>query len=92
MTTLESPPAYLAQKCVDLVLGQRQALLSALANLHAEFDGVLDADTIERHLHAAYARLCVHGAVPKFLPSLAERSARMVLREQARGHAPGTGL
>jgi hypothetical protein len=83
MTHYDEPPADLAGRCQTLIINQRQALLSSVARLRQEFDGTFDWDTLQQHVYAAYARLAAHGETPKYLPQLAERSARMVLREQA---------
>jgi hypothetical protein len=71
----------LVDHCRKLVLDQHQALRTAIANLHNEFD--VDIETVERHVYSAHSRLAVHGAVPGALPLLAERSARRELSAQA---------
>jgi hypothetical protein len=76
MTTLKE----LIDHCRRLVLDQHQALRTAIANLHKEFD--VDIETVERHVYSAHSRLAVPGAVPGALPLLAERSARRELSAQ----------
>ncbi|GAB3885350.1 hypothetical protein GCM10029964_047870 [Kibdelosporangium lantanae] len=61
------------------MLDQHQALLAVIAELCEEFD--VDRQTVQHHVYSAHARLVVHRATPRFLPLLAERSARMTLRD-----------
>jgi protein-tyrosine-phosphatase len=48
--------------------------------LHEEFDGVFSLETVERFLHETYASLEARATVNRFIPVLAERSAREQLR------------
>jgi arsenate reductase len=73
---------------LNLHVDQHAALETAAARLRAEFDGVCDADTVDRFLHGSYEQVAAHGTVTQFLPLLAERHARERLRDHARPDGP----
>jgi arsenate reductase (thioredoxin) len=72
----------------DLSIDQTLALKTAATRLAAEFDGTYGPETIERFLHSSYDQFATIGAIPNFLPLLAERFARQRLQALARveGH------
>ncbi len=71
-----------------LSLDQQLALRTAATRLAGEFHGVFGTETIERFLHNSYDQFARPGAIPHFLPLLAERFARQRLTALARveGH------
>ncbi|MEV5833192.1 three-helix bundle dimerization domain-containing protein [Nocardia sp. NPDC052112] len=60
-------------------LDQQFALRSAARRLEREFDTVRD-EAIERRLYSAYDYLAGHATIDNFLPLLAERCTRELLR------------
>ncbi|MGY4099068.1 three-helix bundle dimerization domain-containing protein [Nocardia sp. R16R-3T] len=60
-------------------LDQQFALKSAARRLEREFDAVRD-EAIERWLYSAYDHLASHATIDTFLPLLAERYTRELLR------------
>lgn len=68
----------------DLSIDQRLALGAAASQLENEFDGVCDAETVDRFLHTSYDQFASSARIPNFLPLLAERFARQRLRALAR--------
>jgi arsenate reductase len=67
-----------------LSLDQQVALRTAAMRLQRDFEGVYNAETIERFLHTSYDQFAVHSTIPHYLPLLAERFARQRLTAQAR--------
>ncbi|HEY5136424.1 MAG TPA: hypothetical protein VIJ41_11575, partial [Candidatus Nanopelagicales bacterium] len=66
------------------------ATLDIALRLHDEFDGVFSLETVERYLHSSFADLEARASVSRFVPLIAERSARDQLRAVAsEGLAPG---
>ena len=68
----------------DLAPEQQQALRSAAANLHAEFDGTFSVETIEQFLVTSYERFASRATVVAFLPLMAGRFARQRLKALAK--------
>jgi protein-tyrosine-phosphatase len=75
----------------DLSVDPQHALMTTATRLHAEFDGTLATETIERFLRSSYDQFAARSTVPNFLPLLAERFARQRLHALAKveGHAAG---
>jgi protein-tyrosine-phosphatase len=65
-------------------LDQSYALDFAADQLHTEFDGVFNKETIRHFLDASYDQFASHATVPNYLPLLAERFARQRLRALTR--------
>jgi protein-tyrosine-phosphatase len=84
------PDATAHQLRTDLSVDQRLALRTAAAGLATEFDGTFGAETIERFLHSSYDQFAADAQVPRFLPLIAERFARLRLQALARveGRSP----
>jgi arsenate reductase (thioredoxin) len=72
----------------ELSIDQTLALKTAATRLAADFDGTYGPETIERFLHSSYDQFATTGAIPNYLPLLAERFARQRLQALARveGH------
>jgi protein-tyrosine-phosphatase len=68
----------------DLTLEQRNALRTAAANLHREYEGVFGAETIEQFLTSSYEQFAAGASVHAFLPLIAERFARQRLAALAK--------
>jgi len=68
----------------DLSPEARQALRSAAANLHREFEGVFGAETIEQFLASSYEQFSANARIMTYLPLMAERFARQRLKALAR--------
>jgi len=68
----------------DLSIEQQDALRSAAVNLHVEFEGVFDAETVEQFLTSSYERFGATGTPVTLLPFMAERFARQRLEALAR--------
>jgi protein-tyrosine-phosphatase len=67
-----------------ITLDQSVALKTAATRLARDFDGVFNAETIERFLHSSYDQFAGHATIANFLPLLAERFARERLHALAR--------
>lgn len=66
------------------------ATLDIALRLHDEFDGVFSLETVERYLHSSFADLEARASVSRFVPLIAERTARDQLRAVAsEGLSPG---
>ncbi|MGD9798310.1 MAG: arsenate reductase ArsC [Acidimicrobiia bacterium] len=63
---------------------QQQALRSAAANLHREFEGIFGTETIELFLATSYDQFASNAKVVTFLPLFAERFARQRLKALAK--------
>jgi len=59
------------------------ATLDIALRLHDEFDGVFSLETVERYLHSSFADLEARASVSRFVPLIAERTAREQLRAVA---------
>jgi arsenate reductase (thioredoxin) len=68
----------------DLSIDQRLALKTAATRLQTEFGDMFGVETIERFLHSSYDQFAERASIPRFLPLLAERSARQRLRALAK--------
>lgn len=67
-----------------ITLDQQVALKTAASRLQQEFEGIFNAATIERFLHASYDEFAGQATLVTFLPLLAERFARQQLHAAAR--------
>jgi arsenate reductase len=74
----DSPVAHHLHR--DLSVDQQVALKTAATRLQRDYDGTFGVETIERFLHSSYDQFAGRATVPNFLPLLAERFARNVLR------------
>jgi arsenate reductase len=61
----------------------QQRLQSEIENLSQEFSGVFSRETVEATLLECYQQLAETASIPNFLPTLAERFARVRLRATA---------
>ena len=68
----------------DLTLEQQNALGTAAANLHREYEGVFGAETIEQFLTSSYEQFAASARIHAFLPLIAERFARQRLSALAK--------
>lgn len=68
----------------DITLDQQVALRTAATRLARDFDGVFNAETIERFLRSSYDQFAGRATVLNFLPLLAERFARQRLTALAK--------
>jgi protein-tyrosine-phosphatase len=68
----------------DLSREAQQALRSAAANLHREFEGVFGTETIEQFLASSYEQFSANARIVTYLPLMAERFARQRLKALAR--------
>jgi len=73
-----------------LTLSETQALRSAAANLHREFDGVFGTETIEQFLVTSYDQFASTARIATFLPLFAERFARQRLKALAKVEGKAT--
>lgn len=67
-----------------VTLDQEYALRRSAVRLADDFEGIFNAETIERFLHSSYDQFAGRATVVNFLPLLAERFARQRLRALAR--------
>lgn len=67
-----------------VALQKSLALKSAAARLAHEFDGIYNAETIERFLHSSYDQFAKDATVFSYLPLMAERFARQRLNALSR--------
>jgi arsenate reductase len=72
----------------EITLDQQVVLRTAATRLARDFDGIFNAETIERFLHMSYDQFAGRATVVNFLPLLAERFARQRLTALAKveGH------
>ena len=68
----------------DLGLEQKMALRNAASRLQKQFDGVFNAETIERFLYSSYDEFASRSTVLTWLPLLAEKFARQRLQARRR--------
>lgn len=68
----------------DLGLEQKMALRNAATRLQKQFDGVFNAETIERFLYSSYNEFASRSTVLTWLPLLAEKFARQRLQALAK--------
>ncbi|GAB2680894.1 three-helix bundle dimerization domain-containing protein [Nocardia goodfellowii] len=75
----------------DPALDQETALRFAVNRLEEEFAGLADEAAIEGMLRAAYDRLAADATLEQFLPLLAERYTRELLRAAAAEQSTSAG-
>jgi arsenate reductase (thioredoxin) len=68
----------------ELTIDQQLALRTAARRLADTFTGVYGAETIERFLESSFEQIAAGGALPDYLPLLAERFARQRLHALAK--------
>jgi arsenate reductase len=73
----------------EITLDQKVALTTAAQHLVRDFEGIFNAETIERFVTSSYDQFADRATVMNFLPLLAERFARQRLEALAKveGHA-----
>ncbi|MET8655325.1 three-helix bundle dimerization domain-containing protein [Nocardia aurea] len=64
----------------DPTLDQQAALSAAVERLRSEFDDIAADDDIDAMVRAAYAHVADHANIDNFLPLLAERYTRELLK------------
>ena len=68
----------------EFTLDQQVALKTATTRLARDFEGIFNAETIERFLYTSYDQFAGRATIVNFLPLLAERFARQRLHALAR--------